>query len=93
MEIVEKKNIGDYVPVTMVDPKLPKILDTLLARMLAKEPRHRYQTVSELIVELERSAAGRHGPQLHRSGAGQARSCHPPTPGILDGSDVHAGAK
>ena len=55
VEIVEKKHIGDYVPATMVDPDLPKILDTLLARMLAREPRHRYQTASELIVDLERS--------------------------------------
>lgn len=55
VEIVEKKSIGDYVTASMADPKLPKALDTLLARMLAREPRHRYQTVSELIVDLERS--------------------------------------
>jgi eukaryotic-like serine/threonine-protein kinase len=55
VEIVEKKSRGDYVPATIVDPTLPKFLDTLLARMLAREPHHRYQTVSELIVDLERS--------------------------------------
>jgi serine/threonine-protein kinase len=55
VEIVEKKSIGDYVSATTADPDLPKALDTLLARMLAKEPRHRYQTVSDLIVDLERS--------------------------------------
>ena len=34
---------------------MPPALDTILGRMLAREPRDRYQTASELIVDLERS--------------------------------------
>ena len=55
VEIVEKKSIGEYIPASVANPSVPKSLDALLARMMAKEPRHRYQTVSALIVELERS--------------------------------------
>lgn len=55
VEIIEKKEVGRYVPASVVNPEVPRVLDTILARMLAKEPRHRYQTASELIVDLERS--------------------------------------
>ena len=55
MEIIEKKKVGDYTPASVANPEIPKILDTFLARMLAREPRHRYQTASDLIVDLERS--------------------------------------
>src|SRR6185295_6952010 len=33
----------------------PRVLDQILARMLARDPRQRFQTASELIVALERS--------------------------------------
>jgi serine/threonine protein kinase len=55
IEIVEKKDVGKYPPASAHNPKVPPGLDTILARMLAREPAERYQTVSELIVDLERS--------------------------------------
>jgi serine/threonine-protein kinase len=55
LEVVEKKNQGDFTPASKLNPTVPPVLDHVLARALAREPRDRYQTASELIVELERS--------------------------------------
>jgi serine/threonine protein kinase len=55
LEVVEKKNQGNFTPASKFNPAVPPILDHILARMLAREPRDRYQTASELIVDLERS--------------------------------------
>jgi serine/threonine protein kinase len=55
LEVVEKKNQGVFAPASKLNATVPPILDHILARMLAREPRDRYQTASELIVDLERS--------------------------------------
>ena len=55
VEIVEKKDQGDFPPARSHNPKVPPALDVILSRMMAREPADRYQTVSELIVDLERS--------------------------------------
>jgi eukaryotic-like serine/threonine-protein kinase len=55
LEVVEKKNIGEYPPASFYNPDVPAALEGILARMLAREPADRYQTASELIVDLERS--------------------------------------
>jgi serine/threonine-protein kinase len=55
LEVVEKKNQGAFTPASKLNPAVPPVLDYILNRMLAREPRDRYQTASELIVDLERS--------------------------------------
>ncbi|MGH9676974.1 MAG: serine/threonine protein kinase, partial [Candidatus Acidiferrum sp.] len=55
LDVVEKKKIGKYIPAGELNAAVPRVLDQILSRMLAMEPRDRYQTVSDLIVELERS--------------------------------------
>jgi serine/threonine-protein kinase len=55
VEVVESKDRGEFAPASSVNPDLPATLDPILARMMARHPRDRYQTVSELIVDLERS--------------------------------------
>jgi serine/threonine protein kinase len=55
LEVVERKNQGDFLPACCHVPEIPLSLDRILARMLARQPRNRYQTASELIVDLERS--------------------------------------
>jgi serine/threonine-protein kinase len=55
LEIVEKKNVGEYKPASSHNPQVPPQLDAILAKMLARDPADRYQTASELIVDLERS--------------------------------------
>ena len=55
LDVVEKKRLGDFLPAGSLIADAPPALDALLARMMAREPRDRYQTASELIVDLERS--------------------------------------
>jgi serine/threonine-protein kinase len=60
LEITEKKGIGAYAAARSLNPEIPESLERILAKMLAREPDERYQTASDLIVDLERSqlAAG-----------------------------------
>jgi eukaryotic-like serine/threonine-protein kinase len=55
LEVIEKKESGAFTPASQLNPAVPRILDQILGRMMARHPRDRYQTASELIVELERS--------------------------------------
>src|SRR5207249_189578 len=55
LEIVDKKKLGVFTPAGSLCADVPAVLDEILAKMLACEPRDRYQTASELIVDLERS--------------------------------------
>jgi serine/threonine-protein kinase len=55
LEIAEKKSSGTFVPVRALDADVPESLERILTKMLARNPDDRYQTASELIVDLERS--------------------------------------
>jgi serine/threonine-protein kinase len=55
LEVVEKKMRGDFPAASALRPQVPAELDRILEKMLARYPRDRYQTASELIVDLERS--------------------------------------
>lgn len=55
IEVMDRKCQGNYPPASTLNPEVPLALDRILARMLALEPRNRYQTASELIVDLDRS--------------------------------------
>jgi serine/threonine protein kinase len=55
VEIVEKKEYGEFPPARSHNAKVPPGLDLIMNRMMAREPADRFQTVSELIVDLERS--------------------------------------
>jgi serine/threonine-protein kinase len=55
LEVAEKKNIGAFKPASALLPEIPIELDDILEKMLARDPEDRYQTASELIIDLERS--------------------------------------
>jgi serine/threonine-protein kinase len=55
LEVVEKKSRGNFLQASKLNPEVPPELDAILNRMLARNPKDRYQTVSELIIDLERS--------------------------------------
>jgi serine/threonine-protein kinase len=55
LAVVRQKEKGQYRPASAVNPRVPAKLDAVLARMLARNPRDRFQTASELIVALERT--------------------------------------
>ena len=60
MEIVDKKAVGFFLPASAVADEIPDSVDRILTRMMARDPADRYQTASEVIVDLERAklAAG-----------------------------------
>ena len=53
--VVEKKSIGNFLPASDLNAEVPPLLEQILERMLARDPWDRYQTASELIIDLERS--------------------------------------
>ena len=55
LEVVEKKGVGVFRPASSINPAVPDRLDVILAQMMARYPSDRYQTASDLIVDLERS--------------------------------------
>jgi serine/threonine protein kinase len=55
LEVTEKKAEGAFPPASSFHPDIPPVLDRILEKMLALAPAARYQTVSELIVDLERA--------------------------------------
>ena len=57
LEIVEKKERGIYPSAHSLNPDVPAALDDIIARTLAPRPADRYQTISEVIVDLEALAA------------------------------------
>jgi serine/threonine-protein kinase len=54
-EIVARKQTGEYTPASTLNRSVPADLDCILARMLARDPRQRFQSAAELVVVLERS--------------------------------------
>jgi len=55
LEVVEKKQLGVYPPAFTHNEHVPAILEEILFRMLRRDPSDRYQTISEVIVDLERA--------------------------------------
>lgn len=55
MEIVDKKAVGFFLPASAMTEGVPESVDRILTRMMARDPGDRYQTASEVIVDLERS--------------------------------------
>ncbi|HVK12857.1 MAG TPA: serine/threonine-protein kinase [Gemmataceae bacterium] len=54
-EVVKAKDEGSFTPVRDLDPKMPKSVDTILAKMLARMPKDRFQNASQLIDVLAAS--------------------------------------
>jgi serine/threonine-protein kinase len=90
VEVVEKKDVGVFTPASELDPAIPTVLDKILAKMMARFPRDRYQTASELIVALERSKLSARVPTFADPEAAlqdlelQARLAESPEPTRLD---------
>jgi serine/threonine protein kinase len=55
LEIVDKKQVGVFLPARAHNTTVSEELERILGKMLARDPQDRYQTASELIVDLERS--------------------------------------
>ena len=77
LDVVEKKKVGEFIPAGELHAAVPPALDDLLARMLARDPQDRYQTVSELIVDLERSRLAARVPEYADLAGCKTRGCAP----------------
>lgn len=54
-EVAARKDRGEFLPASTLNPSVPVDLDHILNRMLARNPKDRYITSTELVVALERS--------------------------------------
>jgi serine/threonine-protein kinase len=54
LEVLERKELGIFTPASVLHPEVPEELDRILATMMARDPKDRYQTASDVIVALER---------------------------------------
>jgi serine/threonine-protein kinase len=55
LEVMDKKSQGFFPPASSINPRVPASLDDILNKMMARDQQDRYQTASELIVDLTRS--------------------------------------
>jgi serine/threonine-protein kinase len=55
LEVAQKKQTGQFTSVRTVRPEIPESLERVIDKMLALSPQKRYQTASDLIVDLERT--------------------------------------
>jgi eukaryotic-like serine/threonine-protein kinase len=54
-EVARKKDEGSFTPVRQINPALPRTVDTILAKLLARMPKDRFQRAAELIDVLAAS--------------------------------------
>jgi serine/threonine-protein kinase len=55
IEILTAKESGQHAPARRHSPEIPELLDLVIDKMMARDPKARYQTASELIAALEKT--------------------------------------
>ncbi len=53
VEIVYKKSLGEYTPLSTLLPQVPRVLDEVVARLMATLPAERYQSAAQVIEAFE----------------------------------------
>src|SRR5207302_11117122 len=53
VQVAETKIEGTFTSPSKLNPAVPSRLERIIVRMLARDPNDRYQTVPELIADLE----------------------------------------
>jgi serine/threonine-protein kinase len=53
LELMQAKEAGRFLPVRRANPAVPKRLEFIIEKMVAKQARYRYQTCAELIKDLQ----------------------------------------
>lgn len=54
-EVIARKQADRFEPASHLQPDLPPTIDVMLTRMLALDPRRRFASARELIIEIEKS--------------------------------------
>ncbi len=52
MELILAKENSKYTPAAKINKAIPEKLDLIIDKMMAKDPKHRYQTCDELLADL-----------------------------------------
>lgn len=87
IEILTAKEEGQHSPARRHSPDIPELLDLVIDKMMARDPKSRYQTASELITALEKTGcAGDRLSWIGRAGGSATRptksgASNPPTTG------------
>lgn len=53
VEVIQAKEKGSFAPARSANPDIPERLDLIIAKMAHKQAKHRYQTCTEVIRDLE----------------------------------------
>jgi serine/threonine protein kinase len=56
IEVLTAKEEGQHAPARRYNPDIPELLDLVIDKMMARDPKSRYQSASELISALEKTA-------------------------------------
>ncbi len=88
MELIMAKTKGTFARARSLNKEIPEKLDLILDKMIAKDPKSRYQTYDELIRDLQ--SLGRANPVLSFiSSTGVVAAAAPAS--VMGGSTVNAG--
>lgn len=52
LELILAKEKGKFAPVRRLNPKVPERLELMIDKMMATDPKHRYQTCAEVLKDL-----------------------------------------
>ncbi len=55
-EVMRMKDAGHYTPASLFNRRVPAVLEAILNRMLARDPRQRYRTAGDFLVDLDGAA-------------------------------------
>jgi serine/threonine protein kinase len=54
-EVAAKKDLGSFIPAREINDKLPRSVDSILAKLMSRAPTERFQTATQLIEALRAS--------------------------------------
>src|ERR1043166_4727140 len=53
VDVIQAKEMGTFPSARQTNKAVPERLDLIIAKMVAKQPKHRYQTCEDVIKDLE----------------------------------------
>src|SRR5262245_19978313 len=52
-EVMRMKDAGHYTPASLFNPRVPAVLEAILNRLMPRDPRQRYRTAGDFLVDLD----------------------------------------
>jgi serine/threonine-protein kinase len=87
IEILTAKEEGQHVPARRTNPDIPELLDLVIDKMMARDPKDRYQTAADVVAALEKTNCA--GDRLSWLGARAAGSMTRPVTAPAGKSPAH----